>query len=185
MDTNYIMSVRFFPWWSDAESSQVVGLISMINSILKDKPNINNLVEIGSHLGESTTIFLGFENIHSIHCVDPWNQNPIYEKIFDARLEDFIKNNRCKKLKTISTKACSRFANESIDMVYIDGNHDYDNVKTDISVWYPKLISGGILAGHDYSIDHPGTKQAIDEFILNKNTSLKTFLDHSWYIIKE
>lgn len=185
MNTQSIMSVRFFPWWSNTESRQVVGLINMINSILTYRSTIHNLVEIGSHLGESTTIFLGFNNIKKIHCVDPWEQNPIYEQIFDARLVDFISNNRCNKLKSRSKEASSKFDNQSLDMVYIDGNHDYDHVKTDIDLWYPKLITGGILAGHDYSIDHPGTKQAIDEFVIEKNMTLKTFIDQSWYAIKD
>ena len=181
MDTNYIMSVRFFPWWSDAESSQVVGLISMINSILKDKPNINNLVEIGSHLGESTTIFLGFENIHSIHCVDPWNQNPIYEKIFDARLEDFIKNNRCKKLKTISTKACSRFANESIDMVYIDAGHRYRDVLADLEDWFP--LANKVVVGDDYSPVWAGVQDAVNDFSAAHNISYEV-MDQKFIIGK-
>lgn len=179
------MSVRFFPWWSELESNQIVGLINMINSILQRKITINSLVEIGSHLGESSTIFLGFDQIKKIYCVDPWNQNPIYEEIFNERLEKFLLNRRCQKIKAMSSQANKTFLDNSIDMIYIDGNHDYEYVSEDIKLWYPKIVTEGIIAGHDYTNDHPGTKKAIDEFIQIYNLKLQTFIDSSWYVIKE
>ena len=69
-------------------------------------------------------------------------------------------------------------------MVYIDGNHDYEYVKSDIDLWYPKIINGGVLSGHDYSSNHPGTKLAIDEFMSKQKLNFYTFPDSSWYVIK-
>jgi hypothetical protein len=178
------MSVRFFPWWDPLNCHQITGLIGMINSILKTKPEIPTLVEIGSHLGESTTIFLAYEQIKKMYCVDPWNQNPIYEKTFDTRLQPFIQSKKCLKLKEFSQQAAEKFSNNSIDMVYIDGNHEYEHVKFDIDTWYKKIIPNGILSGHDYTSAHPGTKLAINEFINKEKLELFTFLDSSWYIIK-
>ena len=185
MNINQYMSVRFFPWWSPLDCHQITGLIGMINDILKTKPKISTLVEIGSHLGESTTIFLAYEQIEKMYCVDPWNQDPIYEETFDSRLQPFRESRKCIKLKEFSEQASKKFSNNSIDMVYIDGNHDYEYVKSDIDVWYPKIINGGIMSGHDYTNDHPGTKLAIDEFINKKQLKLSIFSDTSWHIIKE
>ena len=39
---------------------------------------------------------------------------------------------------------------EPVDVVYIDGNHQYDYVMKDLAVWYDKLPSGGVLCGDDY-----------------------------------
>lgn len=178
------MSVRFFPWWDPLNCYQITGLIGMINSIIKIKPHISTLVEIGSHLGESTTIFLGYDQIEKMYCIDPWNQNPIYEKTFDSRLQPFIESKKCIKLKEFSKEASKKFLDNSIDMVYIDGNHEYEYVKSDIETWYPKITNQGIISGHDYIDAHPGTKLAIDEFIAKEKLKLLVFPDSSWYVIK-
>lgn len=175
-------SVRFFPWWNRYESSHLIGLIQMINDIFDIHPNISRMVEIGSHLGESTSIFLGFKKIQQIYCVDIW-KNKHNENIFDQRLKNYI-GNRCIKMKCSSKLACDKFDDNSIDMVYIDGNHQYKYVKDDLILWYNKLKPGGILSGHDYDESWKGCKRAIDDFILNNNYTIKSFIDCSWYLIK-
>lgn len=44
-----------------------------------------------------------------------------------------------------------RFADGSLDMVFIDANHSTESVKRDIAIWKPKVRGGGILAGDDIS----------------------------------
>jgi hypothetical protein len=43
----------------------------------------------------------------------------------------------------------------------------YEAVRDDIDVWKKKVISNGILAGHDYPWD--GVKKAVDETFPNVN----------------
>lgn len=59
-----------------------------------------------------------------------------------------------------------------IHLLLIDGGHDYDTVKADILGWTPKVVSGGVVAFHDYdptrSSIHTtpeivGVKGAVDE----------------------
>lgn len=38
----------------------------------------------------------------------------------------------------------------SIDFVYLDGAHDYENVKKELEPYWQMIAPGGILAGHDY-----------------------------------
>eukprot|EP00605_Chrysophyceae_sp_TOSAG23-4_P001494 GSChrysophyteH1.ASY1.ANO1.1635.1 assembled CDS len=38
----------------------------------------------------------------------------------------------------------------SLDFVYLDGAHDYENVKAELDPWFERVSPGGILAGHDY-----------------------------------
>jgi predicted O-methyltransferase YrrM len=57
------------------------------------------------------------------------------------------------------------FADRSLDLVFIDGEHDEASVETDIDAWACKVRSGGILAGHDYgNPESPGVRQAVNGF---------------------
>jgi hypothetical protein len=59
--------------------------------------------------------------------------------------------------------------------VYIDANHNYENVKADINAWYPKVKKNGLIGGHDYQPELPGLRQAVDKLAINKK--LKLYLD--------
>lgn len=64
-----------------------------------------------------------------------------------------------------SIAAASRVPDVSLDFVYIDGCHQYENVLQDIYAWLPKIRYGGMLAGHDLCPVWPGVVQAVNEFI--------------------
>lgn len=55
------------------------------------------------------------------------------------------------------------------DMVYIDGLHSYENVSSELNF----LKDVPLLCGDDYHPAHPGTMQAIDEFVANKKLKLE------------
>lgn len=75
----------------------------------------------------------------------------------DAEHNSFYKHAR-KLLKPYNTRfiikksmdAIREVANESLDFVYIDGNHTFDYAMSDIIEWTKKVRPGGIVAGHDY-----------------------------------
>jgi hypothetical protein len=67
-------------------------------------------------------------------------------------------------LRMTSAEAARLFQPASLDCVYIDANHEYAFVRSDIEIWAPKVRSGGILAGHDYSEQTPDVRRAADEF---------------------
>lgn len=68
-------------------------------------------------------------------------------------------------IKTSSDKAAKRIRNNSANLLFIDGAHDYEQVKKDIKNYWPKLKIGGNLLGHDYSRDplHRGVVRAVKE----------------------
>lgn len=52
----------------------------------------------------------------------------------------------------------------AVDLVFVDGDHTYNQVKADIQAWLPHIREGGILCGHDYGWEKwAGVKQAFDE----------------------
>lgn len=44
----------------------------------------------------------------------------------------------------------------------LTGRHDYAGIKEDLNAWWPRVCSGGILAGHDYT--DSGVARAVGEF---------------------
>lgn len=62
-----------------------------------------------------------------------------------------------------SLEAVGNFPDGSLDGVFIDGSHEYEDVRDDISAWKQKVRPGGILAGHDYIFFWPGVIRAVNE----------------------
>lgn len=52
--------------------------------------------------------------------------------------------------QNFTVDAAKYVEDNSVDFVYVDARHDYCGVMEDITAWYPKLRTGGIMAGHDY-----------------------------------
>lgn len=58
-----------------------------------------------------------------------------------------------------------------IHLLFIDGAHDYEAVKSDIQRWAPAVVPGGLVAFHDYG-NHDlipwtaGVKMAVDELMI-------------------
>lgn len=55
---------------------------------------------------------------------------------------------------------------EPIELLFVDAGHEYEKVKQDFDLWYPKVISGGIMAFHDATC-WPGPMAVAEESILH------------------
>ena len=54
-------------------------------------------------------------------------------------------------IKQLSLDPAALSATErTFDFIYLDGAHDYVNVKKELFAYWPKVRPGGVLAGHDY-----------------------------------
>lgn len=118
---------------------------------------MDSIVEIGSWKGRSTDALLaGCEG--TVWAVDHFKGSEIERngKHREAAKNDiskiFLKNvghhKNLKLLKIDSLEAAKRFEDKSIDMVFIDGGHEYGEVKADIEAWLPKAKK--LICGHDY-----------------------------------
>jgi predicted O-methyltransferase YrrM len=81
-------------------------------------------------------------------------------------------------VKMDSAVAARKYQDESIDLVFIDGDHSYDGCLRDIKAWLPKVKKGGWICGHDYNHPKQGNvKKAVDEMF--KKVELGT--DRTWF----
>lgn len=117
-----------------------------------------DLVEIGCWYGRTTKAFcLVPNNDLRVHCVDTFLGSKEHQKELQGYKfkDDFINNTKdlpqiCSIIEKESAIAAEDFADDTFDVVWIDAGHDYENVKTDITKWLPKLKNGGLMIGHDY-----------------------------------
>jgi SAM-dependent methyltransferase len=108
------------------------------------------------HGGSVETIFRENMKALGIHCVTYGETLADPDKEFASRFgaAQWLMVHREK-----SDLAAAHFADESLDAVFIDGDHSMEAVYDDILAWLPKVKPGGILCGHD--IDEPGVAAAV------------------------
>jgi SAM-dependent methyltransferase len=93
-----------------------------------------------------------------MYAIDPWEyyknykRHPQEEKMEDIMAEATkrLAPYDCTLIKKSSMEALEDFKDDSLDFVYIDGNHSIRYIVEDIYEWYRKVKPGGIIAGHDY-----------------------------------
>jgi predicted O-methyltransferase YrrM len=107
------------------------------------------IVEIGSWMGKSTIWLANGSkagNNVRIYAIDPHS---------NTTLENFNNNIKRANVDDIITPIVKKsedaalLFDQPIELIFIDGDHEYDGVKKDFVVWYPKIIENGIMAFHD------------------------------------
>lgn len=156
--------------------------------------NLKNPVglEIGLAEGFTTKFLMESNDTLTLYCIDPyvnyidWNGNNLNER--ENVYHQFLDNtkqfeNRIKLLKKFSDDAVSDIEDDSLDFIFIDGLHTYDQVTKDMNNYYPKLKNGGIFSGHDYRVIKC-INEAVNAFAEEKQkTILETECD-VWYWYK-
>lgn len=104
-----------------------------------------------------------------LYCIDMWDLNPSrYIGFRERKYEQAVKvlePYNCELIKAYSLDAVKDFEDESLDFVYIDANHSFDNVMRDIIEWTRKVKKGGIVSGHDYANSKRcGVKDAVNVY---------------------
>lgn len=107
------------------------------------------IVEIGSWKGKSTVCLgLGSKAGKSVpvYAIDPHA---------DYRFGDFKTNveragiaELVRPIASLSQPAAADF-DEPIELLFVDGSHEYDLVLEDFEKWVPKVVDGGWVAFHD------------------------------------
>ena len=145
-------------------------------------PEGSTFVEVGSWKGKSSA-FMAVEIANSgkcinFFCVDTWEgsaehtaeqKNDLYYT-FLYNMKDL--KHLYSSYKMPSVDAALLFNNESLEFVFIDASHEYEDVLANIKAWLPKIKKGGMIAGHDYSETWPGVcravKESFEDFFINE-----------------
>ena len=102
-------------------------------------------------------------HVHRVWAIDNWESR---WRSVEQAARDRLGNEAIIKLPSV--QAADKFAEESLDFVFIDANHSYEAVKEDIEAWTPKVKPGGIVSGHDYYLTRHGNYgviEAVNEYV--------------------
>lgn len=79
--------------------------------------------------------------------------------------------NLVRVLAMTTLEAATKVPDDEFDFIFIDADHAYESVKADIQAWLPKVKSGGILAGDDYTFG--SVSSAVHELLGRDNIEQK------------
>ncbi len=145
-------------------------------------PEGSTIVEIGSFKGRSTScLAFGCKDTRKrVMAIDTFSGNeedfrpgevffgkgkegdytPLSHE--GAFFKEFLDNlNRCGLIKYVTpvrgrSWEVGRKWNTPINMLFIDGSHQHDDVLTDFELFYPHVVPGGVVAFHDVEPAWPG-----------------------------
>lgn len=108
-----------------------------------------------------------------LFCIDIWTPyhgnrhgggRKQHQNNFDIAKKRLRQYN-AKLIRAMSMDAVKDFPDNSLDFVFIDGNHDFDYIMEDLIHWSKKVRTGGVVSGHDYyPIRNGGVVEAVNAY---------------------
>lgn len=151
--------------------------------ILKYVRNGDVGAEVGVWRGEFSEAILNNVNLKKFYLIDAWisyekphgtlKQNETGKTAAEDRyketLSKFKNRDNVEIIREYSDVAAKKIEDGSLDWVYIDAGHTYEDVKQDLESYYPKVKSGGYIFGDDYNPKvWKGLVTAVNEFFNSK-----------------
>lgn len=164
------------------------GLYYGVFSSIIEQNNFKVIAEVGIGYGAHAKFILrNNKNIDRLYLIDPMcyypndgfssaimekepeqpdnNWNELHDLIVEelSPWKDKVTFYRNKSLEITN----EQIPDESLDAVFIDGAHDFDNVLADLNFWFKKVKKGGQILGDDYII--PDVNNAVGTFSVSNN----------------
>lgn len=164
--TNFSKALQLPPGMLSRTEGEYLHHLAQLN------PERGVIVEVGSWKGRSTVcLALGSIEVGGgkVYAVDP--HKPLLEEGYreDTQAE-FMKNIRDAGVEShvvpmvMTSEEAAKGWDTPIRVLWIDGDHRYEQVKKDLLLWEPHVIEGGIVAMHD-TIRKKGPKRVLWESI--------------------
>jgi len=163
-----------------------------------DMPSV---VEIGVYKGDMSRRLLIHPNL-CLTMIDPWGEYvaETYKKSGDEyamHTPEEWDEIKAKALDSVSwakdrvrvyqgtSEGAAEFFEDTFDIVFIDGDHSYEQTSKDIKAWWPKVKEDGYLGGHDYRDDkNYGVIEAVDEFVAEYGLTIEHGENMTWFVRK-
>lgn len=175
------------------KGSLVPGDVILLFEKGRNVPRGGTVVEIGSFAGLSAFVLarglIASGNREArIYCVDLWESSV---QVPEYRSLDFVRDNRMFEefmaniernglsefiipVKGNSIEVAGRFQDESIDLLFVDGDHSFEGVYNDLQHWFPKVKPGGVIIGHD-CVPGSGARRALELFVSKHALTYKVY----------
>lgn len=140
-------------------------------------------VECGTADGGSAVDFM--ENgLQKLYCVDVWNCIPDQKGDAANSVEWHLRNLEVAKkrlkhygtnvqfLRGLTSEMAWMVPDNSIGLLYLDGDHSAIGVQTDLDCYFDKVVDGGIIAGHDFLEISYGVRSVVTEFCKKRKYEL-------------
>ena len=170
-------------------------------SLLRLLPDNAVCAEIGVWQGAFSKLIVKETNPKSLHLIDPWKFQQGYpdrwyggtkarnqadmDSIYEGVVAHFAGNDSVVFHREFSHEAADQFDNDYFDWVYVDGDHSYEYVMTELELYRPKVKMQGFIAGDDYnwapSQNYP-VKRAVDEFVEAGHAEVVQIQNHSFLL---
>lgn len=143
-------------------------------------PATQAIVEVGSFRGKSTSFLAAGARDGKqtqVFAVDAWDTpgnvsgrfgfaDPTTYEVFEAQLRSVRLWSRVTPLKGFSRDVAAEWTGPSIGLLFIDADHQLDNVRSDFDAWSPYLAKSGHIAFDDLDTPkNPGVRQVVDSLV--------------------
>lgn len=151
-------------------------------------------VEVGTDTGINARELLLARSDLFLYTVDPWVATPEFVevgrgtalKFYEERVGEFVRAGRTTHLRLTSVEAAKHLSGRrryegtercmSFDFVYIDASHREQHVREDLAAWWPLVLKGGMMAGHDF--EDPGVHTPVIQFAKAHRLDLRIINEH-------
>lgn len=120
------------------------------------------LVELGTAGGDAYCAFCQSVEVNGLDtecaAVDTWTGDPhsgeLHAELFEnlRSHHDPLYGHFSRLVRSTFDDARPHFADQTIDLLHIDGYHTYDAVKHDFESWLPKMSDRGVVLLHDVAV---------------------------------
>lgn len=187
----------------------MIGVNKHVRKILHLIPENTVGAEIGVWKSNTSDLFLS-RNPKHLYLVDPWSVEPyrgdgwpryvqryhkitggvteesfsrFYDSLYKTIVEKFSQQSNVSVHRSYSTEWFNSVEDNSLDWIYVDGDHSYDGCLADLNHCLRVVKTGSYIYGDDYSEQKWEVKKAVDDFVKEHNLKFELIYENQWRIL--